>query len=266
MQAAYLLAVLAEHPCTHQLIIHHGSTAALLQILHGSSQARTTSRTLDSVSASQQGGSQQLATTAGWQNANPSMSVDQSLLSGSGAAESGLGQTVTGAGNGGGGVGHAETSPYDVAGGPTRSCGDRRQEGAEAGRSHVADEADDTAHAASRDVSCHDGFAEQGYTAAAAHVGSAAAGLPSSSTAAQTVHSMHSRSGTGSSGNSPGQNRAPLHSSSNNSEVNSSAGIAVAGGTSIHSRLLQAAHAAASNGTACSAAKPQPASGKQCVD
>lgn len=265
MQAAYLLAVLAEHPCTHQLIIHHGSTAALLQILHSSSQARTTSRTLDSVSASQQGGSQQPAATAGQRNANPSMSVDQSLPSGSGAAESGLGQTVTGAGNGGGGVGHAETSPYDVASGLIRSCGDRCQEGAEAGPSHVADEADVTAHAASRDVSCHDGIAEQGYTAAA-HVGSAAAGLPSSSTAAQTVHSMHSRSGTGSSGNLPGQNRAPLHSSSNSGEVNSSAGIAVAGGTSIHSRLLQAAHAAASNGTACSAAKPQPASGKQCVD
>ena len=50
-QAAYLLAELAEHPCTHQLIIQHGSIAALFQVIHSTCQARTTSQTLDSVSA-----------------------------------------------------------------------------------------------------------------------------------------------------------------------------------------------------------------------
>jgi len=53
MQAAYLLAELAEHPCTHQLIIQHGSIAAILRIMHATCQACTTARTLDSVAARQ---------------------------------------------------------------------------------------------------------------------------------------------------------------------------------------------------------------------
>ncbi len=53
MQAAYLLAELAEHPCTHQLIIQHGSLAAILRIMHATCQACTTARTLDSVAARQ---------------------------------------------------------------------------------------------------------------------------------------------------------------------------------------------------------------------
>lgn len=52
VQAAYLLAVLAEHPCTHQLITAHRSIAALLQIMHSACKAQTTSRTLDLVSQS----------------------------------------------------------------------------------------------------------------------------------------------------------------------------------------------------------------------
>ena len=53
MQAAYLLAELAEHPCTHQLIIQHGSLAAILQTMHATCRACTTARTLDSVPARQ---------------------------------------------------------------------------------------------------------------------------------------------------------------------------------------------------------------------
>lgn len=53
MQAAYLLAEMAEHPCTHQLIIQHGSLAAILRIMHATCQACTTARTVDSVAARQ---------------------------------------------------------------------------------------------------------------------------------------------------------------------------------------------------------------------
>ena len=53
MQAAYLLAELAEHPCTHQLIIQHGSLAAILRTMHATCQACTTAQTLDSVAARQ---------------------------------------------------------------------------------------------------------------------------------------------------------------------------------------------------------------------
>jgi hypothetical protein len=53
MQAAYLLAEMAEHPCTHQLIIQHGSLAAILRTMHATCRACTTARTLDSVAARQ---------------------------------------------------------------------------------------------------------------------------------------------------------------------------------------------------------------------
>lgn len=52
LQAAYLVAVLAEHHCTHQLITAQGSIAALLQIMHTACQAHTSSRTLDLVPGS----------------------------------------------------------------------------------------------------------------------------------------------------------------------------------------------------------------------
>lgn len=52
LQAAYLVAVLAEHHCTHQLITAQGSIAALLQIMHTARQTHTTSQTLDLVSGS----------------------------------------------------------------------------------------------------------------------------------------------------------------------------------------------------------------------
>ena len=52
LQAAYLVAVLAEHHCTHQLIIAQDSIAALLQIMHTAGQVHTMSRTLDLVSGS----------------------------------------------------------------------------------------------------------------------------------------------------------------------------------------------------------------------
>ena len=52
VQAAYLLAVLAEHPSTHQLITGQGSIAALLQIMHTACRARTSSTTLDIASGS----------------------------------------------------------------------------------------------------------------------------------------------------------------------------------------------------------------------
>ena len=51
LQAAYLLAVLAEHHCTHQLITTQPSIAALLHIMHTAGQTRTTSQTLDLDSA-----------------------------------------------------------------------------------------------------------------------------------------------------------------------------------------------------------------------
>ena len=46
------MAVLAENHCTHQLITAQGSIAALLQIMHTAGQLHATSRTLDLVSGS----------------------------------------------------------------------------------------------------------------------------------------------------------------------------------------------------------------------
>lgn len=65
LQAAYLVAVLAEHHCTHQLITAQGSISALLQILHTAGQPHTTSRTLDLISGS-------TAEQAGHSNSSPS--------------------------------------------------------------------------------------------------------------------------------------------------------------------------------------------------
>lgn len=51
-QAAYLLAVLAEHHSTHQVISAQQAVPALLQVMHAACQPRTSSQTLDRPSTS----------------------------------------------------------------------------------------------------------------------------------------------------------------------------------------------------------------------
>ena len=324
MQAAYLLAELAEHPCTHQLIIQHGSLAAILRTMHATCQACTTAQTLDSVAARQLPHPTQLSEAVTC-DASPFKSDSSSFMPGTPSLDelrSPVDQAQSAVSDFGQECGRVSTTPdQHMCRKPSEA--DSRDVQAESGHSledlrkqhpssaaETTDSASASGNALSSDVSRTDSddFGSSGAeavdqasrafglsgvasnTADAAstavpssmvNIGSSSSSCSSSSDSAGAVvgeagspsHGMMaeqadlSRQSLHSSNTSSNNARLAVigeghHSSSRSSSSSSSSSTGVVGGdgvsfggvaaSSIHSRLLQAAQAAAHSEAACS--------------
>lgn len=284
LQAAYLLAELAEHPCTHQLITQHGSIAALLQVMHSTCQARTTSQTLDSASAtppSQLSQPRQGITSSagGVSSVSRKVPPGRSALTGTKPSLAGgifpLDRSESAGAHDAQEVWKVSAAVDEYTGGTTAALVDSAApcEGIEEGwaaatagandlRSGAAEPGDlagSTASAADTAVPAGMAGAEDSSTLPAENGNSNYALGQSEATLAD--HSMHSvRSSISSSSNADcadGQ-RADISSSSgrgsSSDAVRSRARVSGVSSTWIHSRLLQAARAAKSYQASCSIA------------
>ncbi|DBA77036.1 TPA: hypothetical protein ACH3X1_009624 [Trebouxia sp. C0004] len=308
-EAAYLLAEIAEHPCTHQLIIQHGSLAAILRIMHATCQACTAARTLDSVTAKQLSHSTQLSEAVTC-DANAFKGNSSSFVTGEPSLDvfrSPVDQAQSAVSDVTGDFGRLSTSPSqhtgrkpteesfcDVQAEPEHTLEDLRKEHPNSA-AEVADSASASGNALSNDVSRTDSGDLTSSGAKSVNQASGAFGLSdmasnaadAASTAVPWSMANRGSSSSDSAGAVMGGLRSPsdgimaeqadlsMHSSntsSNNAWLaangeghNSSSSTGTVGGdsavfggvasSSIHSRLLQAAQAAAHTEAACSSGR-----------
>ncbi|KAL3161961.1 hypothetical protein ABBQ38_009041 [Trebouxia sp. C0009 RCD-2024] len=228
IEAAYLLAVLAEHHCTHQLITTDASIAALLQIMHTAGQARTTSQTLDLDSA-------RTAQQGRHSNGTPSTACLSDRGAGHMAASPAAGMAhqshaVSDF------MRHDEEDKGANAGVESACreevCRQEQPEGTESSGSSAAS-AESISHSMDQSYQSNAGSHETGVLN-----GSSSASEPDQATAGACDGSQEVSSSLGSAGN------AQRHDEGSMTESGADGGVDEIDSSSIHSRLLNAARAA----------------------